>query len=595
MIPPTIDPADTPSVGERLIFNLLRNAPDTDSWFVFHSQRIARVHGKPEGEADFVICIPDLGVLVLEVKSHAEIHRDHQGQWLYGKAQKLGKDPFKQAGDAMYSLMDLLRTSAPETAKEVFFANAVVFTHTDASPVSGEWRPAQIINSNAMSQVGIVEAIVSSLKSSRQHLRDSIGVVPKSSSGSTLSTEHMDRLRDILRPRVDLVMKPSSAWDLAQAELIRLTEEQYRALDEMVNNELVVFEGPAGTGKTLLAVEAARRAVADGQKVLLLCHNQALARHLASALGDIAGPSIVVGTAHEFFLKVTGLSHDDADGDLQQFYSNVLPLAVLDALTSPTPDNQANRHLTQFDTIIIDELQDLSTSEFLEIIPNLLSRQKEATARIFAFGDIENQAFFEKRSAKEIRSLIKSHWGPVSFRTLTVNCRNNQEHVDLLTSLLTVRPPYSKVRDQQDMFKPQIVTFSNDQTLDLVELLDKLDEKGYLKIGTTVLSLSAEEESAAAQVKEPRWRDRLRPHWKQQSKRSIPYTSVYRFKGLESPVVVLTDISVADLTERHESLYVGITRATALAFLLVNRECHELIKQKRALWMLQGFTGDENE
>jgi phosphate starvation-inducible protein PhoH len=43
-----------------------------------------------------------------------------------------------------------------------------------------------------------------------------------------------------------------------EAELKQYIDEQYMALDAMETNSCVVFAGPAGTGKTLLAVEAAK-------------------------------------------------------------------------------------------------------------------------------------------------------------------------------------------------------------------------------------------------------------------------------------------------------------------------------------------------
>jgi hypothetical protein len=82
MLPAHI-PQDCPSEGEKEIFHLLKNDPKTSDWIVLHSLDIA-YHGKQTGsEADFVVIIPQMGVLVLEVKGCQKIKRKG-GEWYYG-------------------------------------------------------------------------------------------------------------------------------------------------------------------------------------------------------------------------------------------------------------------------------------------------------------------------------------------------------------------------------------------------------------------------------------------------------------------------------------------------------------------------------
>src|SRR4029077_7131665 len=78
----------------------------------------------------------------------------------------------------------------------------------------------------------------------------------------------------ILRPSFEFSEKAPDRRARQQAEILRYTEEQFAALDAMEDNERVMFTGPAGTGKTVLALEAARRASNSGMKVLWLCFNR---------------------------------------------------------------------------------------------------------------------------------------------------------------------------------------------------------------------------------------------------------------------------------------------------------------------------------
>ena len=52
-------------------------------WIVLHSQDIARHRSQMEGEIDFLIFAPGLGVLVLEVKGCSR-HLPGGRRWFYG-------------------------------------------------------------------------------------------------------------------------------------------------------------------------------------------------------------------------------------------------------------------------------------------------------------------------------------------------------------------------------------------------------------------------------------------------------------------------------------------------------------------------------
>ena len=63
-------------------------------------------------------------------------------------------------------------------------------------------------------------------------------------------------------------------------EFLRLTDEQLTLLDSLAAHKRAAIEGAAGTGKTVLAMEKARRLATTGDRVLLLCFNIPLAIHL---------------------------------------------------------------------------------------------------------------------------------------------------------------------------------------------------------------------------------------------------------------------------------------------------------------------------
>ena len=82
--------------------------------------------------------------------------------------------------------------------------------------------------------------------------------------------------------------KPARAGKRIDLEIRQFTEQQFGALEKMDTNKRVIFDGPAGTGKTVLALEAARRGHAAGRRVLLMCFNNALAAWLREQAAGVA-------------------------------------------------------------------------------------------------------------------------------------------------------------------------------------------------------------------------------------------------------------------------------------------------------------------
>src|SRR5690606_9437025 len=80
-----------------------------------------------------------------------------------------------------------------------------------------------------------------------------------------------------LRPDFDTVPTLRQIASAVESELVGLTATQYRALDASARNERLIFEGGAGTGKTMLAAEMCRRHAADGRSVLFTCRSETLA------------------------------------------------------------------------------------------------------------------------------------------------------------------------------------------------------------------------------------------------------------------------------------------------------------------------------
>jgi hypothetical protein len=141
MIPPSISPSCA-SPGEREIFRRLKNDPETNGWTVLHSLDIADHVRQISGEADFVVIIPAMGVLCIEVKACSSLRREN-GQWFYGLDNRPDmRGPFRQASEAMHSIRKRIIEIRPDFSHIVFWS-AAIFPYVEFSVESDEWHPWQ--------------------------------------------------------------------------------------------------------------------------------------------------------------------------------------------------------------------------------------------------------------------------------------------------------------------------------------------------------------------------------------------------------------------------------------------------------------------
>ena len=245
MLPPRPD-SDTPD-SERKVFTAFERHLPRD-WTVFHSRRIVlpgQGGGPLESELDFLVIDPARGMLGLEVKGGVEIGRDEDG-WYSGTSPRHRiKSPGAQAQRAMHTLHDYLRTRASVPA----FCWGVVFPDAESPEVLGPELPCRLVI-DASSLQWADKAVDAMFEAA-------IGA------GSPLSPGAVTQLVQLLAPRVSLAPSLSATLTEEGAALVRLTEEQFAILELLAAFPRVGVSGGAGTGKTVVAMERARRLAAE--------------------------------------------------------------------------------------------------------------------------------------------------------------------------------------------------------------------------------------------------------------------------------------------------------------------------------------------
>ena len=383
LIPPTI-PADTPSEGERVVFDALALARGADDWVVLHSLDLANHRRRLAGEIDFLLIVPGKGVLVLEVKGTHHLRR-HDGLWFYGSDPRPDeRGPFKQASEAMHSLRDRLVHQHRDLARVVFWS-AVCFPFVDFAEASEEWHPWQVIDRRAMTARPLAQLCEHVLDHARAELV-AHGEPWFHAERHEPREQQVDELLRALRGDFEFFESPKSRARRLDDEVRRYTEEQFEALDTIDANPRVVFDGPAGTGKTLLAVEAARRGAVAGRRVLLLCFNRPLGRWLQEETQDLRpragagasgkGPGVVTRTLHEHLRLLAGVTPTPEQVCSQGFWQEELPElaaeALLELIERASRDGGRSREV--YDEIVVDEAQDVLRRSYLDVLDLSLAR-----------------------------------------------------------------------------------------------------------------------------------------------------------------------------------------------------------------------------
>ena len=560
---------DKTSRSEQRVFSMLRNDPRTEDWVVLHSLNLKQSGTQPYGEVDFVVLIPGAGVTCLEVKGGRVACKD--GAWTTtdasGASFPMKRSPFSQAQEGMHEVRKSLEerlARVPEFYR-VPFGYAVVFTDVEAPPPDIGTEPWEVIDQHGLKN-GLADNLLRAAK--QQRLRHRIHSSPPEP-----QLQLVRKMRDALRPDFDRVVTRGTIVTDSERQLFRLTEEQYRVLDLLGDNPRCLFEGAAGTGKTLLALEFAKRCAQSGDRVLLICFNRLLGDWFENEVRITApGLKLTGGRFYRCLREAILLSaiatefqtaeQQSRDADL---FDNVYPLYGQLALEAAAE---------RFDVIVMDEAQDLLRPQVLDLL-DVWVRGGLRDGRSALFGDFHRQAIYGGGHREDVHQLMTARCGFYARASLRQNCRNTRR-IGEETALLSgfEAPPYRM--GQVDGAPVDYVEYTDaeSQGSALERVLSRLAaESGILPDDIVILSRYRLEQSAAGELADARLfriQSVDQPPPKDRRLPTFRFATAQAFKGMESKVVVLCDVERIDSDDDRSLLYVAMSRARSMLTVLLH-------------------------
>lgn len=505
-----------------------------------------------EGEADFTVFIPATGFLTLEVKGGGVDHDGITGEWTSldrnGNTHPI-KDPFEQAKKERFAVRDQLQGHVEWrkwSGRRLLCGHAVVFPDlTNVASLVGPSRPRALIGSH----------------NDLDHLSTWITNAVRfwSANGPTdpLTSHGVQLAERILCASISVRPPLAIDLELEDAVRLRLTEQQARILRILGGRNRAIIGGGAGTGKTLIAVEKAKRTAGAGRKTLLVCYNRRLADALRLAHKDCA--SLEIMSYHQLcdhrISRVHQLTGRDVLSESQRaypgedLYDTQLPFAL--AL--------ANDDLPEkYDAVIVDEAQDFREDYWLGI-QSLLEDPDNGT--LYLFFD-PNQILYRRCGKLPLNG--EPHW-------LTLNCRNTSFIHEAAYRYYTgeqIDPPEIKGAPLTEIVHESAELQAAAIAKEITRLLNPENMRPQ---DIAVLLIGRPKQSYYDLLTKQRLPNGLTWGVEQDNPKAVLVDTVARYKGLEAAVVFLWLSPIIDGDEDREALYVGLSRSKSRLYLIGNQ------------------------
>lgn len=541
---------------EADVYRLLRDTTPAD-WFIVFNQRLVVRPGDTSPfatECDFVVFMPERGMLIVEVKGgHIDINSTTR-KWT--STNTIGKPKPHPISDPVPSML----ASVQELTRQfrhrrgwtsdyphlLLTGHALLFPDMDTPDVARLQhldRPIAILGGKPQCQ---------ELELWIRRLFDYWA--DKNPTWQPLSTEGLQAVNEIfcsdnrraLRPLAQVLKREHAS------QMVDLTEQQTALIQMLLCHPRALIAGPAGTGKTLIALHKAKEFAKQGLRTLFVCFNKALSDFLRRNCEGVANLEAL--TLEKLFVRC-----DQAIKSKLGITAAALLQQEQGASVVPTEDAIRDYAIMRsaelvpdlrYQAIVVDEGQDFSKHTYLGLKKLLVDGAKSPW---YIFYD-PNQAIYQRTTEFPLK---------VYATRLTRNCRNTKyiHHAayaffrgDYVVAYSDEHGEPLRVESAPDI--PSQATLIRGRVGAL------LQEPGLSPSQITVLVAPNEKDAyfrtliEGGHPKGAKWM--FERHWHDGT---VTVDTVRRFKGLESEIVILWGLEAVSTELACELLYVALSRA----------------------------------
>ncbi|MGM0556819.1 MAG: NERD domain-containing protein [Myxococcota bacterium] len=548
---PSLPPSEYGSTeSENDFWYALRDELPDDFYVLYGLEFLT--HDAVQGEIDFLIMHRELGMLNVECKGGG-VYRDHNDHWWRtnpntGKKERMHKTPASQAADQIRNVVDRLGGEVGRFVGSfsgefpMLFGWALAFPYTSRTEVNvpPSLQPEIIFDQSDLGNLG-------------ERVREAFEFYGKrfGTYAQTLTTAQLERFiwEGAMRP---FYAEPNLAnrLDYERQRFVALSEDQMHIVNAVLANPRVAVSGGAGTGKTIVAMETARRLAKQGKDVLVTCFNSGLADHLqqvASRWGDVDG-TVLIDNFHGICVDAAppgSLDFPERGASLDEqrrFWAEDAPFSLLQALEDGSYDRGG------WDAIIVDEAQDFF-HEWWTILRTGLRDEGKLSV------------FFDARQS------IFDHGSPVptdhmAHFPLRTNFRNTKEICSVIAELgdIDLRPHRDCPKGEAPTVYQQPGPSKTQRKVgELVKELVQRQHLGYDDIailtphspGNSGLEAAAELDGQPIVHDPEAWF----------AGEGVLHTTISAFKGMEADTIIMVDVDPDDPRCSREHRYVAASRA----------------------------------
>jgi len=352
--------------------------------------------------------------------------------------------------------------------------------------------------------------------------------------------------------------------------------QQKPVLNLVLHNDRVLVEGGAGTGKTLIGLEVARRKAEKGLRVACLCFNRLIGKSIEHELGGLNLPNLIGGTVYSVLLKLVGVTvPDDVAPD---WWKHEAPAIIEEKLTDPDLAD-----ILSFDYMVIDEAQDVLARPALWDCLKLFIEGGIERGRFLILGDFINQTLtyndnlFEQKLS-ELKSSA-TRW------KLDENCRNYRPIGEVALAFSNsdrgTWSGYMRAGGALDDWDLRPYRNDGEQVQVVLECIQWARNSGFKDSDITLLTFRAIDNSVVGNLIRNGF---IMEKASELDSSYIRYSTINAYKGMENKVIIITDIVLTPQNRELERklFYTGMTRATEKLFIVCRMSAADVLKN----WVL---------